>query len=151
MTTTEPLTVSAAIGRRVVAQDTADEIGQVKAFVIDHSGRQVERIQVAGHKRNARLVDWSAIATFGSDAVMVAAHDDVGEAADERDQEVVRGEVTVLGARILDTTGLEHGRVTDVAFDPTTGAVVDVVGGDAHIAPDRIRSLGTWALVVDPA
>ena len=150
MTTAEPLVLSAALGRRVVAQDTADVVGEVKAVVIDRSGRRIERIQVAGHKRNARLVDWSAIASFGPDAIMLTAHDDVGEPVDERDRDAVRGDVAILGARILDTAGFEHGRVVDVELDPATGAVLGVVGDGIHIAPERIRSLGSWALVVDP-
>jgi uncharacterized protein YrrD len=151
VSTTEPFVLSAALGRRVVAQDTADEVGTIKAVVIDRSGRQIERIQVAGNKRKPRLVDWSAIATFGPDAVLLAAHDDVGEAVDARDEEVVRGDVAVIGARILDTAGFEHGRVADVEFDPVTGAVVGIVGDAHHVDADQIRSLGTWALVVDRA
>jgi hypothetical protein len=58
--------------------------------------------------------------------------------------------VAVIGARILDTAGFEHGRVADVEFDPATGAVLGIVGDGAHIDASRIRSLGTWALVVDP-
>ena len=150
MTTTEPVLLSAALGRRVVAQDTADEVGEVKAVVIDRAGRRIERIQVAGPKRHPRLVDWSSIASFGPDAVILGDHDDIGDPVDDRDQEVVRGDVAVIGARILDTAGFEHGRVADVTFDPETGAIVGVVGDDAHIAADHIRSLGTWALVVDP-
>ncbi len=149
MTAAEPLVLSAALGRRVVAQDTADEVGEVKAVVIDRSGRHVERIQVAGHKRNPRLVDWSAIATFGPDAVLLTAHEDVGDAVDDRDREVARGAVAILGARILDTAGFEHGRVADVELDPVTGDVLGIVGDGARIDAEHIRSLGTWALVVD--
>lgn len=150
MTASEPLVMSAALGRRVIASDTADEIGEVKAFVVDRSGRSIDRVQVAGRARHARLIDWSDIATFGPDAVMVVAHDAVHEPADDRDAEVVRGNVEVLGARILDTAGFEHGTVTDLRFDPRSGDIVGVVAGDASIDRQRIRSLGTWALVVDP-
>jgi len=150
VTTTDPLLMSAAIGRRVIAQDTADEIGEVKAFVVDRSGRTIERLQIAGRTRHARLVDWSDIASFGPDAVMVVAHDRVHEPVDDRDAEIVGGNVDVLGARVLDTAGFEHGTVADFEFDPDSGSIVGVVAGDAHIIRDRIRSLGTWALVVDP-
>lgn len=150
MTTTEPVSMSAALGRRVIAQDTADEIGHVKAFVVDRSGRRIERVQVSGRRRNALLVDWPDIATFGPDAVMVAAHDDVHEPADDRDTEVVRGDVEVLGARILDTSGFEHGTVADLELDPGSGDIVGVVAADGHIDRQRIRALGTYALVIDP-
>ena len=33
-----------ALGRRVVAADSAEAIGQVKAFVVDRSGRAITRI-----------------------------------------------------------------------------------------------------------
>ena len=150
MSTTEPISMSAALGRRVIAQDTADEVGEVKAFVIDRSGRSIDRVQVAGRARHARLIDWSDIATFGPDAVMITAHDAVHEPADDRDADVVRGNVDVLGARILDTSGFEHGTVADLEFDPGSGDIVAVVAADGHIDRQRIRALGTYALVVDP-
>ncbi len=150
----EPTSMVASIGRRVIAQDTADEVGAVKRFVVGRSGRRIERVQVAGRTRNAQMVEWSDLSSFGADAVMIPAVDGVHDREDDRDAEVLGGDVAVLGARVLDTQGFEHGTVADFEFDADTGEITSVLldghGADRAVPAEAIRALGTWALVVDP-
>ncbi len=141
--------MSAALGRRVVAVDTAEEVGEVKAFVLEPSGRRVTQLHVAGRKRSAELVNWSDLAGFGPDAVMVASQDAVTDSVEERAEDMVRGRVATIGARILDTDGFEHGRVTDIEFDASDGTVVAALSDDARWPGDAIRALGSYALIVD--
>lgn len=63
----------------------------------------------------------------------------------------VKGVVTMLGTRVLAVDGREVGTVTDVEFDTDSGVVVRVVTDQGPIEPDRLRSLGSYALVVDNA
>lgn len=145
-----PTTMSmhVVLGRQVVAADTAQEIGEIKAFVVDRSGRAITKVHVAGRKKKARLLPWSSL-TVGPDVVMASsAADSTGVAAD-RDLEAVKGHIDIVGARILDTDGFEHGTVTDVDFDPTNGLIVLVHGNRLAIGADRVRSLGRYAIVVD--
>jgi uncharacterized protein YrrD len=140
----------AALGRRVVAVDTAEDVGTVKAFVLDHTGRHITHLHVAGGRRSAQLVNWSDLTAFGSDAVMVASQDAVTDSVQERADEMVRGHVEAIGARVLDTAGFEHGTVTDIQFDPDNGTVLAAVGVDSRWPGDTIRALGSYALIIDP-
>lgn len=139
-----------AMKRKVVAEDTADDIGKVKTFVCDVSGTKITQIQVAGRKRNAELVDYSAVASFGADVVLIRSEGDLHEADDERANEMVRGNIEYIGSRVLSSDGQEHGKVTEVHFDEANGDVVaflgDVVG---RVEASKIRSLGSYAVVAD--
>lgn len=137
-----------ALGRQVVSVASAEQIGSVKQFVVDETGKQVMRIHVAGGKLRPLLVGWESIASFGPDAVILDEQGRLSEPSD-RDVEVVRQRVDVLGARVLDTDGVELGTVSDVAFDPDTGKVRSIEMTSENIDAGRIRALGTWALVVD--
>ncbi len=142
-------TMSAALGRRVVAADTAEDIGEVKAFVLDRSGRRITQLHVAGRKRSPKLVNFSDLTAFGADAVIVASQRAVTDSVEERADDMVRGHVVAIGVRVLDTEGFEHGTVTDIEFDPSDGTVLAAVGDDTHWPGDTIRALGSYALIID--
>lgn len=143
---------SGALGRRVVAADTAEEIGKVKTFVVDPSGRKIEQIQVDGSKRSPKLVDWADVQAFGSDVVLVVGNDRLHEVPDDDDRttEVTKGKIDFVGTRILTTDGVERGTVDDVHFDEATGAIEGVLGDEAgRIDGARIRALGSYAMTID--
>ncbi len=139
------------LGRRVVASDTAEEIGEVKAVVADRTGRRFTAIHVAGRRRSAELVDWNDITAIGSDAVMVTSAGAVTGVPDQRAEDAVKGAIDYLGATVLSTDGVVLGTVSDVHFDEAGGTVVGLLTKDGRIEGDRIRGLGTFAAVVDAA
>lgn len=136
-------------GRRVVASDTAESIGSVKGFVLDGAGRRIESIHVDGRGKRALILDWSAVAAFGADAVMATAGVEPSKIDDDHQKAAVKGVVTMLGTRVLNVNGREVGTVADVEFDTDSGAVVRVVTGHGAIDADRVRALGSYALVVE--
>ena len=138
-------------GRGVVASDSAESIGSVKGFVLDARGRKIEAIHVDGHGKNATVLAWSAVKAFGADAVMATTGADPSTIDNEHQKAAVKGVVTMLGTRVLTVDGREVGTVTDVEFDTDSGVVVSVVTDQGPIEPDRLRSLGSYALVVDNA
>jgi uncharacterized protein YrrD len=142
-----------AIGRRVVSATSAEEIGELKAVVVDQPPRRIVAVQVAGSKRKPAMVGWSDLAGFGPDAVMVGSEDAVRRTADDAETGAARGELSLLGARVLDDAGDEHGVVDDVAFDAETGALVAVTTAGAGELGSRFEAadllgFGTYALVV---
>lgn len=143
------ITVSDVLGRRVVAADDATEIGAVKAFVLERDASRVRRLHVSGSKRSAELVDWGRITGVGEDAVMVSSIEDVHETVADTDDAFVKGDIDVIGARVLDTSGYELGEVTDLHIDADTGAVVAAMTTGGRVEAERLRSLGSHALVVD--
>lgn len=137
-------------GHAVVAIDTAEEIGSVKHFVVSADGRRIERLHIDGRKKKALFTEWSDLESFGADRVMVTAADSTAGSDDDRDLDVAKGNIELLGSRVLDTDGFEHGEVTDATFDAGSGAIVSILtDGDDTIASGRIRSFGSYALVVD--
>ncbi len=139
-------------GRKVVASDTAESIGSVKGFVLDTTGRTIEAIHVDGHGKRALILNRSAVAAFGADAVMATASAEPSTIDNDHQKAAVKGVVSMLGTRVLSVDGRELGTVADVEFDTGSGAVVRVIITDqGSVEADRLRSLGSYALVVDEA
>jgi len=138
-------------GRRVVATDDAKQIGQVEHLVLSPDARRVEAIHVAGKKQHADIVGWADISSIGSDAVMVTSATSARQSESDANAKFVKGDVVIIGARVLDTEGYEIATVTDLQFDIDSGGIVGVTTTTGTIDANRIRSLGTFALVVDPA
>lgn len=145
----EVIALSDLVGREVVAVATAENIGEVKAVVLDRAATRVERIQVGGRKRSPELVDWSRVERVGADAVMVASADAVHESRqDEPDDLYVRGDIAIVGARVLDVSGRLRGVVTDVHIAERSGEIRAFMTDQGRVPADAVRSLGTFALVI---
>jgi len=138
------------IGRRVIASDSAEEIGEVKRFVFDQSGRSITQVQIGGRKRKAELVDWADIGSFGADAVMVTSADRVHHPIDDRQEAMVDGDIAYLGVKVLSSDGVQVGKVDAVHFDESSGTVLgaEISEGFGLVPTDRIHGLGSFALVV---
>lgn len=140
---------TSAIGRKVVDSATADDVGEVKAFVVDQAGRQITRIQISGRSRHAQLVDWADVNSFGDDVVLISSQSAIHEPTEERTTDIVKGDIHYIGTRILSVEGVELGTVEDVHFDTGSGAVIAIMGDNGRVEAARIRSLGTYAAVVE--
>lgn len=138
-------------GRKVIASDTAESIGSVKGFVLDAAGRTIESIHVDGHGKRAVILAWPTVQAFGADAVMAAAGVEPATIDNEHQKAAVKGVVSMLGSRVLTVDGREIGTVDDVEFDTGSGAVVRVTTDHGPIDAHQLRSLGSYALVVDDA
>lgn len=138
---------SAAVGRQVVGSDAADTIGQVAGFVVDPAVRRVVAVQVK-KSGEGTMVSWANIGTFGDDAVIVGGPDAVGE-PDAAIAALTGRDHTLIGKRVLTTTGNEWGTVADVDFDPGSGAITALLGSLGQVAGVRLVGVGTYAVVVD--
>ena len=143
-------TMKTMAGQSVIAIDTAEEIGSVKHFVASPDGKQIERLHIDGRKKKALFAEWDDLESFGADRVMVTAADATAGSDDDRDLDAAKGNIELLGSRVLDTAGFEHGEVADATFDATNGSVLSIVtDGDVAVDSGRIRSLGSYALIID--
>lgn len=138
-------------GRTVIASGTAESIGSVKGFVLDTAGRTIESIHVDGHGKRAVVLAWPAVQAFGADAVMAATDAEPATIDNDHQKAAVTGAVSMLGSRVLTVDGREIGTVDDVEFDTDSGAVERVTTDHGPIDAHRLRSLGSYALVVDEA
>ncbi len=141
--------VSQTLGREVVTTDTAETIGQVADFVVDPRSRSIVAVTVNKTKKGDTVL-WGAISAFGADAVIVSGADALGEANDA--VAALSGKAhRLVGKRVLDATGVDHGSVTDVEFDPETGKLVMLQLTDgATIAGQLLIGVGSYAAVVHP-
>ena len=139
-----------ALGRPVVARDTAETVGQLHGVVVDALTRRVVAIQVGkGHK--ARLADWASLTGFGPDAVVVEGEASLRPPHDDREQRFVKGDLTLLGGRLLSDRGDVLGALDDLELDESTGELVALVAGDRTFAASGLRSVGGYAIVVAEA
>lgn len=143
-------TFNAAEGRPVVAGDTAEDIGEVKGFVLGPDASSIEAVHVSGKGRKAEVVAWSNIRSFGTGVVVVERASAPERPATDHATDAVKGKTAPRGARLLLTTGFEAGTVSDVEFDPDTGHVVSVATDQGTVDVKRLRSLGSYALVIEP-
>ena len=137
----------AALGRPVVARDTAETVGDVQGAVVDVATRRVVALQV-GKGRKAQVVDWAAISGVGPDAVVVQSESALRDPTGDRETGFVKGALPLLGATVLTDRGDEAGSLDDVEFDESSGAVLDLVAGDRRFPATGLHAIGGYAVVV---
>ncbi|MEO6652267.1 MAG: hypothetical protein ABIP17_06385 [Ilumatobacteraceae bacterium] len=142
--------MKATAGQSVIALDSAEEIGKVKHFVVAPDVSRIDRLHIDGRRSKALFAEWSDLESFGTDRVMVTHADDPSESKDDRDIGVAKGDIELIGSRVIDTAGFEHGTVADGSFDADTGAITSVQTSEGtQIPQSSIHSLGSYAMVID--
>lgn len=137
-----------AKGRKVVSTDTATSVGKVEAFLIDPGTRSIAALRLAKVGGDAVYLSWEDL-RFGSDAVVVASSDRLRPERDDTEARVASKDLEPIGKLVLDDSGTALGKVEDVEFDPTSGAIVELDLGDlGRVAGDRLIGLGAYAVVV---
>lgn len=137
-------TFGAARGMPVLTRSTAEQVGEVKHFVVE--GGRVRSLQVEGG-RHGQLIAWDDV-SFGDDAVIIEDTGVLRDAKDDREGRALRGELELLGKRVLSDSGDELGEVSEVSFDPDDGTIISVAVPGATIAGDRFIGVGSYAVVV---
>jgi uncharacterized protein YrrD len=139
--------LTTTLGENVVSKASAETLGSVQGVVVDADARTIVAVQV-GKGRKARVVPWGAVSGVGSAAVVVHDDDALREPTDDEDR-FVGGSVKVIGGLVLSDRGNAHGDIADVEYDEETGAVTSIRTRTATIAADRVRSIGSYAWVVE--
>ncbi len=137
---------SDAKGHKVVDRSTASTVGQVRGFLVDPGSRSVVALRLKKTDRGNAL-RWSDLTAFGIDAVTIADSAAITELDGEL--EALRGKRRrLVKKRVLTTGGDELGEVSDVEFDPETGALTTILLQGEGIAADRLVGIGSYAVVV---
>ena len=135
-----------AAGRKVVSTSTAETVGQIAEFVVDPQSRSVVAVTVK-KTGGGDTVLWPRITAFGVDAVTVPGAEVIVDAND-----VVAAlsakDHRLLGKRILTTGGEDLGEVTDVEFDPDSGALATLIAASGDVSGERLVGVGSYAVVV---
>jgi uncharacterized protein YrrD len=138
---------AAAMGRKMVSRASAEQLGTLSHLVVDVPKSQVTSL-VMGKGRKARLVDWDQVSGFGPDAIMISDESAQHEPRDDHESAAADGKLELIGKRVLSDMGNELGQVTDVVFDPASGAIETLVIGEREVAASAILSAGSYAVVV---
>ena len=132
----------------VVSIGTATKVGRVDGFVVTTGPARVALLRLGKVQGDGALVSWEDVQGFGSDAVTVADAAVIRVPSGEWEQRADSRELEILGKRVLSERGDELGAITDVDFDPETGAVITFVTSKETIDGDRLIGHGRYAVVV---
>ncbi|WP_375401371.1 PRC-barrel domain-containing protein [uncultured Amnibacterium sp.] len=137
---------SEAEGHKVVSTSSAETVGRVSEFVVDPASRQVVAVEIKKAERGD-LLAWPDIAAFGADAVTVAGAGAIGAGVGPV-TELLGKDHHLRGKRLLTAGGDELGKVTDVEFDPATGAITALLMKKESVDGARLIGVGSYAVVV---
>jgi sporulation protein YlmC with PRC-barrel domain len=138
---------TAAQGRKVVSRASADELGTVSRLVLDPGNRRIGLV-VIGKRRKARVVSWEDLSGFGADAVMVGQDDALREPQNDREQAAAKGQLELLGKRVLSDLGNDLGEIDDIVFDPDSGVLESLVIGEHEQPAQLLLGAGSYAVIV---
>jgi uncharacterized protein YrrD len=142
---------AAALGRKVVSRTSAEELGKLAHFAIDVKRRAVASL-VVGKGRNAVVIAWEQVSGFGPDAVMVADESAPQPPGDDHERDAASGKLDLVGKRALSDMGNDLGTITDVVFDPQTGAIESIEVGDRAEPAASLLGAGSFAVILqEPA
>ena len=136
------------IGQKVLEREQAARIGTVASLIVDCSERRVVALRVRGVKGRKDLVHWNDVTGAGPDAVVISGVGALREATSERERQARAGGLDFLGKRVLTDRGIEAGTVQDVEFDPGSGALRVLLTTSGPLEADRLRALGSYAVIV---
>jgi sporulation protein YlmC with PRC-barrel domain len=131
------------MGKPVIVRDTAEQLGDVRCFAIDGTARRVTAVVVADGRRS-RVVDWEQVSSVGPDAVIVEG----SREPSSDDERTASCATSAIEKRVLSDRGNELGTSVDVEIDDD-GTVRELVVGDTRIVGDRLRGVGSYAVVVE--
>jgi uncharacterized protein YrrD len=139
---------SQARKRNVVNTSTATRVARVDGFVVLPGPARVALLRLGKVSGAGTLLAWEDVQGFGPDAVTVATDAVIRPARNAVEQRAEDNDLEVIGKRVLTERGMELGPVSDVDFDPETGAVTSLITKDETIAGSRLIGLGSYAVVV---
>jgi sporulation protein YlmC with PRC-barrel domain len=134
-------------GRKVVSTSTAQTIGKVTDYIIDPKEKAVAGVILKKTSGKEDTIPWENVDAFGEDAVMVK-REDVLVVPSGRLAELTDKKFKQHGKLVLSAAGVNLGKVDDVEFDPTTGAVTALVLDGTTIDGRRLLAAGSYAVIV---
>jgi uncharacterized protein YrrD len=122
------------IGKPIVAYDTGKKIGRVRDLIFDQERNYLAALLVAerGFMSPARVLPLVAIQSIGMDAVITASIDNIIPAQAQAEVAAILDRNNVMnGTDIITVSGQDLGKMVDMYFDETTGAIegYEVSGG----------------------
>lgn len=133
-------------GRKVLDTASATTVAKVSALLVDPAERRVVAVKVK-RKGDQDVLRWSALTSFGPDAVTVEG-ERVFTSSDAQLDALSGKAGALVGKRVLTDAGDEAGTVQDVEFDPADGTVTALLTSEGDVEGSRLRGVGSYAVVV---
>ena len=133
------------VGKPIVAYDTGEKIGRVRDLIFDQERNYLVALLVTekGLMSDARVLPLAAIQSIGMDAAIVGrAANIIPGKADAKIAAILDRNNIMNGTHIMTVSGQDLGKMVDLYFDETTGAIegYEVSGGifaDAYRSEER--------------
>jgi uncharacterized protein YrrD/pyrimidine deaminase RibD-like protein len=122
------------VGKPIVAYDTGEKIGRVRDLIFDQDRNYLVAllIQEGGLMSDARILPLVAIKSIGMDAAIVSRSDTIIPAKSDPQVAAILDRNNIInGTHIMTVSGQDLGKMVDLYFDETTGAIegYEVSGG----------------------
>lgn len=138
--------ITEARRRPVVATGTATTIGHVDGFLIEAEAGRITGLRIDGEK-SSTILPWDRVGSFGPDAITVADADVLRPPADAAEERRSNSDLDPIGKPAIEETGNGLGTVSDVDFDPETGALRAVITEVYELPANKLMGLGSYAMV----
>jgi uncharacterized protein YrrD len=94
------------------------------------------------------LVAWEHVSGFGPDAIMIEDESAPYAPRDDRERAAADGNLDLVGKHALGDMGNDLGTVTDVVFDPATGAIETLVLDEREEPAASLLGAGSFAAII---
>lgn len=122
------------VGKPIVAYDTGKKVGRVRDLIFDQERNHLVAllVQEGGFMKDARILPLAAIQSLGMDAAIVSRADYIIPAKSDPQVAAILDRNNIMnGTHIMTVSGQDLGKMVDLYFDETTGAIegYEVSGG----------------------
>lgn len=138
--------ITEARKRPVVDTSTAETVGHVDGFLIEAEAARIIGLRIDGGGAGS-VLPWESLGAFGPDALTIASADAIRAPADAAEQRRSDPDLDPIGKPAIEESGNGLGTVTDIDFDPDTGALRAVMTDVYELPADKLLGLGSYAMV----
>ncbi len=147
------------VGKPIVAYDTGEKVGRVRDLIFDQERNYLVAllVQEGGFMSDARILPLLAIQSIGMDAAIVSKADSIIPAKSDTKIAAILDRNNIMnGTHIMTVAGQDLGKMVDLYFDETTGAIegYEVSGGifaDAYSGRSFVPAVQTLRIGEDYA
>lgn len=136
-------------GRPVLDVSSATTVGQVGHAILDADDGRIAALHLAKVDGDADLLPWDSIKAIGPDAITIESVARLRQASTAAESKGADQSLDPIGARLLTTSGVELGRVTDIEVDDASGSVETIATAEARHPGSSTVGFGSYALVVE--
>lgn len=145
---TADLRWSQLVGQRVIARDNGQLLGSIRRLLLDPGSATIVAAQLEGGGGGTSIVDWSSVASIGSDAVIVGHADAARDPRDERENALLAGRLDLAGKLVLTEMGDSLGQLEDLELEVASGRLLRLHVPGEVLDVERVVALGPDMLIL---